>query len=107
MESVPLLKHARETRGSKGCGGAVPGICQGEDDGQCGLHREINREDCLLEGRKLWAGKSTVCHDATYEGLKDLRAKEGAIAGESVFVRDCSVVNRKGLTLSSGRGQGI
>jgi hypothetical protein len=82
MQSVLLLEDTRNSRGSQSGGCAFARICQGEDDGQCGLHGEVDREDGLLEGGELGARESPVGYNAPYEGLEDLRAEKGAIAGE-------------------------
>jgi hypothetical protein len=56
---------------------------EGEDEGQDGLHEEVDLEECGLEGGELGAGEYAVCGCTCDEALEDVGTEEGAL-GEDV-----------------------
>jgi hypothetical protein len=80
MQSVLLLKHTRQTRRPESNGGPFPGVCQREDDGEGGLHGEVDGKYGLLQRRELGSGQSPIGYYASYKGLKYLRSEKGSIA---------------------------
>lgn len=105
MQPILRLKDAGQARRPRGNGCPFTRVCQGEDDRKSCLHGEVDGEDSLLKGRELGPRQRSVGYYASYEGLKDLRSEESAIAGGECHQGLDVPGVRSLLTLANGREQ--
>lgn len=88
------LEHAGQRGGAGADRGALAGEGQGDQDGERGLHGEVDWEEGGLKGGELGAREGFEGYDAGDEGLEDFGAEEGAIAVDSL---ECFAVLLGGL----------
>ena len=62
----------------------IRGEGQGEEDGERGLHAEVDGEEGGLQGCELRSGQHAVGLHARNEGLEDFGAEEGAVGQDVV-----------------------